>query len=87
MTLWHSKWWFGYKLFFFCFPSERAALETQRQEREEALITARAELKDLDLEEVDLESKIRAANEEIKLRTTQDEKVKEEMTNLKAGEW
>ena len=86
MTLWHSKWWFGYELFFW-FPSERAALETQRQEREEALITARAELKDLDLEEVDLESKIRAANEEIKLRTTQDEKVKEEMTNLKAGEW
>ena len=61
-------------------------METQRQDREEALITARAELKDLDLEEVDLESKIAAANDEIKLRTTQEEKVKEEMTNLKAGE-
>ena len=61
-------------------------METQRQEREEALISARAELKDLDLEEVDLESKIRAANETIKLRQSQEDKVKEEMTNLKAGE-
>ena len=65
--------------------SERAALETQRQDREEALITARAELKAFDLEEVDLETKIRASNEEIQLRQTQDEKVKEEMTSLKAG--
>ena len=68
-------------------PSERAALETQRQDREEALISARAELKAIDLEEIDLESKIRAGNEEIKLRATQDEKVKEEMKNLKAGTW
>ena len=43
-------------------------------------------MKAFDLEEVELESKIRVANEEIKLRITQDEKVKEEMTNLKAGE-
>lgn len=64
--------------------SERAALETQRQDKEEALISARGELKAFDLEEVELESKIRVANEEIKLRITQDEKVKEEMTNLKA---
>ena len=69
------------------YPSERAALETQRQDREEALISARAELKAIDLEEIDLESKIRTGNEEIKLRATQDEKVKEEMKNLKAGTW
>ena len=51
------------------------------------MISARAELKAIDLEEIDLESKIRAGDEEIKLRATQDEKVKEEMKNLKAGTW
>ena len=51
------------------------------------MISARAELKAFDLEEVELESKIRLANEEIKLRISQEEKVKEEMANLKAGEY